>query len=117
MNKDEILAKSRQENKGRTDERELAVIAGGGKAAYFTGMAVCIAILLINSALRIFGSPNYNPALTFAVWGVWFSMQGVMFLYKYIKIGKKHEIVISIVYLVLASAMLTMMMLILFGVM
>lgn len=116
MNKDELLAKSREENKGRTDERELSIIAGGGKTAYFTGMAVCIAILLLNGVLRIFGSPNYNPSLTFAVWGVWFSMQGAMFLYKYVNIKKKHELMLSIVYIAFAIIMLTMMTLILFGV-
>ncbi len=116
MNKDEILAKSREENKGRTDEMELSVIAGGGKAAYFVGMAVCVAILLLNGALRIFESPNYNPALTFAVWGVWFSMQGAMMMYKYVKIKKKHELALSIFYIAFALIVLTMMTLVLFGV-
>ena len=48
MNKEEILAKSRNENKGRTDEMETAVLGKAGRIAAAAGGLVCMLIVILN---------------------------------------------------------------------
>ena len=46
----------------------------------------------------------YDPKLTSGPWGMYLSMMGVLFLYKYIKLKKKHELFLAIALLTVALA-------------
>ncbi len=92
MDKEAILEKSRMENKGR-DERDREALATAGQRAYAVGGLVCMAIVLIN---RIFGQDS-SPA-TWAAWTVYFAMAAVLFLVKYQKLKKTHELIFGVLF-------------------
>ena len=105
MNKEEILAKSRAENKG-TDEREKLVLIKAGQIAFTVGGVMCMLIALFNSILSMVdhGGTRTDPKLNTMLWGIYLSMLGSLFLYKYIKLKKKHELFLAIALLTVALA-------------
>ena len=108
MNKEEILAKSRAENKG-TDEREKLVLAKAGQKAFGAGLIVCMLITMFNGILSDIDKSLYDPKLTCGPWGIYLSMMGTLFLYKYVKLRKKHELVLSIFFLIVGLAALVVL--------
>lgn len=90
MNKKEILEKSRKENEGQLDERELQINANASKF----GMAVggCISIIMVILS-RIFDL----PLLGLSAWSVYFSMYGTRHLYNFIYTKDKIELFQAIV--------------------
>jgi len=100
MNREEILAKSRKENE-KMDEREKAAFTSAGQRATAVGGLVCVAILLLNTALDRFGDPT-----TWAVWAVYLSMTGTTLLAKYAKLKKRHELIFGCVQVLMAAAFL-----------
>jgi len=74
MNREEILEKSREENK-KMDEREKNALTVAGQRATAVGGLVCMAIILLNACLD-----RYNNPATWAVWGVYLSMTGTTLL-------------------------------------
>ena len=70
MNKDEILKKSQQENKGKLDERELAAFGKASRAGMFVGELLCIAMILVSEFVL------NMPELALFGWMVYFAMQG-----------------------------------------
>lgn len=105
MNKEEILAKSRAENKG-TDEREKLVLIKAGQIAFTVGGVMCMLIALFNSILSMVdhGGTRADPKLNTMLWSIYLSMLGSLFLYKYIKLKKKHELFLAIALLTVALA-------------
>ena len=89
MNKEEILAKSRQENKG-TDEMELTVLAKAGKLAAQIGMLVCCAVAVLQVA--------FTDSISYESWMIYFSILGTIFSVKYAKLHKKHELLLAILF-------------------
>ena len=86
MNKEEILAKSREENKGKVDERESQILSNASK----TGMAVGGVLSFV---FLIFSRIIDNPLLGFAAWCMYFSMYGSAHLYRFIKTKEKLQLV------------------------
>lgn len=109
MNKEEILEKSRAENKGRTDEMETAVLGKAGSIAAAVGGLVCILIVLLNLV-----SKNSDPKVSFAAWAVYGLMQGALFLVKYVKLRRAHELVLTILFLIIGSTALAFLVYLLF---
>jgi len=99
MNREEILEKSRQENKNQ-DEMERDALAKAGQRACAVGGIVC-ALIIIFEALFV-GQVNMST------WAVYLSMTGTMLLVKYTKLKKKHELVFGLMQLALALAFLVM---------
>ena len=85
MNKDEILEKSRKENEAQ-DERERLTLAQAGRIATAVGGCVCAVIILLDAVL--------SDAPSFAAWAVYLSMTGTTLLVKFLKLRKKHELLI-----------------------
>ena len=102
MNREEILAKSRKENKGN-DERELAALARAGQVASAAGGFVCVAILILEAILS-----DYNSRVVYAIWAVYLTITGTTLLAKYIKLKKKHELICGLIELIIAAAFLIM---------
>lgn len=99
MNKDEILEKSRRENKNK-DIAEIEVINRASSIATSVGMLVCCLI----SVLDVLFTDKVNCI----TWTIYFSMLGTRFLVKYIKLRKKHELFFSLIYLIISIAFFVM---------
>lgn len=96
MNKDEILSKSRKENKDG-DEREIQIWANSSKI----GMAVGG----IFSAITVMFSRVINePLLGLSAWAVYFSMFGSRRLYQFIKTKEKVRLLQAMIGIVFALA-------------
>ncbi|MEA4912925.1 MAG: DUF6442 family protein [Oscillospiraceae bacterium] len=89
MEKEDILEKSRSENKG-ADELELSVMAAAGKLAAKISMTVCCLIAVLQVI--------FTDSISYESWMIYFSILGTMFIVKYIKLHKKHELALSILY-------------------
>ena len=108
MNKDEILEKSRKENENR-DLAELEAIYRGSSIAVRVAGTLCV---LISDFERLVNG-KYNPA----VYAVYFCLFGVTFIYKYIKLKKKRELLWGVAWLVISAALLAVYVLETLGVM
>lgn len=89
MDREEVLRKAQEENKG-ADVAGLSVIEKGSRLAMSAGICL-IAILNLIEVIK-FGPCNY------AYFAIWFLMEAVLFGYKYAKLRKKHELVFTVVY-------------------
>jgi hypothetical protein len=94
MNRDEILEKSRAENKIR-DEREQRVDARAAQCAISIGVVVCSLLVLIQLILV----DRSNPG----VFAVWMSMSGTHTYIKYTQLQNKKWRILGIVELVAAA--------------
>ena len=99
MKKEEILAKAQEENKG-VDLVDKSAQRDAAWYAYFTIVLLVIVVDLVNG----FVLNNVNRGPDFAL----FSMAFVAFLVKYIKLRKKHELFVAIMWGTLAIMMLIM---------
>ena len=96
MNKNEILAKSRAENKNK-DIYEQEVLKQASRSAVVVQMALATLFFVI----QIFTGGGVN-------WGLWalvFSANMTNNWVKYIKLHRKYELVIAIAYTILVSIM------------
>lgn len=107
MNKEEVLQKAQQENCGR-DMADIEAQKNGTRAAYFVGVLLVILVDLVNG----FVLHNVNRGIDFVL----FSMAFVAFLVKYIKLRKRHELIVAICWGLLALSMLVVWILQLCGV-
>lgn len=89
MDREEILAKSRNENQ-KMDERERDVIGQAGKIAAMVGAIVCMLIYGIDYTF----AEKYSPSC-FIIYG---SIMVVANLVKYIKLKRKNELALTIVF-------------------
>lgn len=96
MNKDEILAKSRAENKNK-DVYEQEVLKQASRSAVVVQMALATVFFVI----QIFSGGGIN-------WGLWalvFSANMTINWVKYLKLHRKRELLIAIAYTILVSIM------------
>lgn len=99
MDKNEILEKSRQENKG-TDLFERDAMNSASQKAVAVGGLLCMFLSFADILLG--GSFNYT------LWGVYLSMTGTTLLVKYFHLRKPHELIFGIIELVLAIAFIVL---------
>lgn len=93
MDKDEILKKSREENKDR-DFVEEAVLATANSLSLAVGMIVCGLVSVLSAIFQ--GGPEYS------VWTVMWVIHASTFLFKYHKLRKRHELMMGLFYIALA---------------
>lgn len=89
MEKEEILEKSRKENKNK-DIAELEIINRSGKIAYVVGALLCCVISFLDW--------SFTKTINCACWMVNFGMLTAVFTVKYIRLKKRHELIFAIVY-------------------
>ena len=95
MNKEEILEKSRAENKNK-DIYEQEIL----KQASSSAVIVMMVLATVFFAVQIFVGGGAN-------WGIWalvFSANMTTLWVKYIKLRRKHELVMAIAYTILVAA-------------
>jgi len=97
MNKEEILAKSKQENHGQ-DVANLEV----SRASMLFGWITAVCLLAVVAVAEALVKDRMNNGIFFAV------MAGcsAIFINKYLKLRKQHELYIAIVYIFAAIAFL-----------
>ena len=89
MNKEAILEMSKQENKGQ-DLANLEISKSGMQIGWV--LAICLLAVISVTEAIIYSRVNN---------GVFFSVMAgcaSVFMYKYIKLHKKHELIISVIY-------------------
>ena len=93
MNKEEILAKSKQENHGQ-DIASLEV----SKASMLFGWITAVCMLAFVAVVEALVHDRMNSGIFFAV------MAGcsAIFINKYLKLRKRHELYIAVVYIIAA---------------
>lgn len=89
MNKEEILKKSRLENK-EMDERELQILADASKIGMTVGGILSVVIVIFSRMANI-------PLLGLSAWAIYFSMYGSHRLYHFIKTKEKIRLVQTII--------------------
>lgn len=93
MNKEEILEASRKENRNQ-DIVEAEVIKQASKIAYITGCITCMAICVLQLI--------FTDTINWGCWVVNYSILGTVFLIKAIKLKKRHEIILTVLYYTIA---------------
>ncbi len=97
MNKEEILAKAQSEGKER-DLPDREAQRSGAWLAYIIGVVLLILVDTVNGFVLHY----VNRGADFAL----FSMAFVVFLIKYLRLRKRHELIIAIIWGVLSLSML-----------
>ena len=97
MNREEVLEKSRKENKNQ-DEMEKETLAKAGQRACAVGGLVCMVVILFEAI--------FTDSVNFSTWAVYLSMTGTMLMVKYLRLKKKHELVFGLLQLTLAAVFL-----------
>lgn len=89
MNKEEILAASRKENRNQ-DLAEMECLKQASKVAYIVGCVICILVCLFQW--------NFSKTINWGCWVVNFSILGTVFLVKAIMMKKTREIILTVFY-------------------
>lgn len=97
MNKEEILKKAQEENKGN-DLADLSAQQKGAYISYFIGVIGIVIVNIIEAI--VLNRINYGADFVMCL------MIGVAFLYKYISLKKKHELFVTICYFSLSMMFL-----------
>lgn len=108
MNREEILKKAQAENNGK-DYADIEAQKTGTRAAYFVAVLLVIIVDTVNG----FVLGYVNRGMDFVL----FTMAFVAFLTKYLKLHKRHELIVTIMWGLLALSMLACWILQLCGVM
>lgn len=108
MNREEILKKAQEENSGK-DYADIEAQKAGTRAAYFVAVLLVIIVDIVNG----FVLGYVNRGMDFVL----FTMAFVAFLTKYLKLRKRHELIVAIMWGLLALSMLACWILQLCGVM
>ena len=91
MKKEEILSKAKEENK-QEDLFEKEVMVKGGNYSCVTAGVLATIFFIIQ--IFVGGGMNYG------LYAIVFSIPATGFIYKYIKLKKKHELYVSIFYVI-----------------
>ena len=97
MNREDILAKARQEGKEQ-DLPDREAQRNGAWAAYIVGVVLLILVDTVNGLVLHY----VNRGADFAL----FSMAFAVFLTKYLRLRKRHELIMAVIWGVLALSML-----------
>lgn len=108
MNREEILKNAQAENNGK-DYADIEAQKTGTRAAYFVAVLLVIIVDTVNG----FVLGYVNRGMDFVL----FTMAFVAFLTKYLKLRKRHELIVTIMWGLLALSMLACWILQLCGVM
>lgn len=93
MNKEEILKKAQNKKTNTPDEMELQVVQKGSGIAVFSILVFCLILMVVKMIAR---QPWYD------VYSIFFVSMGTQHFYKGIKLHQRHEIILGIIFSVLA---------------
>jgi len=90
MDKDEILARSRKENQDR-DFVEAEALGKANAIALSVGILVCGLLSVLHAMFA--DTPDYG------IWTAYFSVLATTMIVKFVKLRRRHELVIGLLYL------------------
>ncbi len=93
MDKEEILKASRKENKNK-DLAELEVTFQAGSHASRVGALACCLISLLSSTLA--------DIMLYSPWFIYFCIMGTNWLIRFIRLKRKSDLVLTVLFLILA---------------
>ncbi len=96
MNREEILAKSRQENKGKPDELEVMAFGKATRTGMYVGGAICIILVIVSRWVID------RPELALASWMIYMAMQGASNIVLYKHLRSQEKLISAIICTVLA---------------
>ena len=99
MNKNEILEKSRQENKHK-DEMEKEVFLKAGQRSCAVGSIICALIIVLETF--------FADQVNLSILALYFAMTGTMLISKYRKLKKIHQLIFGLIQLALAAICLVL---------
>ncbi len=97
MNREEILAKAQNEGK-EADLPDREAQQSGAWKAYIVGVILLVIVDTVNGLVL----HNVNRGADFAL----FTMAFILFLSKYLQLRKRHELIVAVIWGVLALSML-----------
>ena len=97
MNREEILAMSRKENEGKSDERELQIFSDASKVGMAVGALVAFLTVIFSRIIDV-------PILGLSAWSVYFLMYGSRHLVCFIKTKEKVRLVQALIGMVFGTA-------------
>ena len=97
MNREEILAMSRKENEGKSDERELQIFSDASRVGMAVGAFVAFLTIIFSRIIDV-------PILGLSAWSVYFLMYGSRHLVYFIKTKEKDRLVPALIGLVFGTA-------------
>ena len=89
MTREEILEKSRKDNKGM-DEMELYTIFRGGSIAKGVGLALCMLMVFLGDVL------GADPAAGLGAFGIYCGMYGTDRAYRWWKLRERSDLLLAI---------------------
>lgn len=89
MDKDEILERSRKENKDM-DFVEAEVLSKANSVALNVGMVVCCLLSILHAIFR--------ETVDLGAWTVYFSALTTTMIFKFVKLHKRHELILGLFY-------------------
>ena len=89
MTRDEILARSRKENR-TGDELEQHVISRGGSIAKGVGLALCMLMVFLGDVL------GADPAAGLGAFGIYWGMYGTDRAYRWWKLRERSDLLLAI---------------------
>ncbi len=96
MNREEILERSRAENRNK-DIYELEILKQASAKATIAMIALVGAFTMVQMLL--------GGGIHWGLWALSFTPEMVTFWMKYMRLRKKHELVMAIIYTIMVSAM------------
>ena len=90
MDKDEILARSRKDNRDR-DFVEAEAMVKANEAAFIAGVLLCSLLSVLHAI--------FQDSVDYAVWTVMFGMMATIMLAKFVRLRKRHELLLGLGYL------------------
>ncbi|WP_343208303.1 DUF6442 family protein [Anaerolentibacter hominis] len=99
MNKEEILEKSRQENKNQDIFEKDAIIRAGGVATK-AGLLLCCLIAVLEVCL--------TGSVSFGTWTIYFGILCTTFFTKYHILHRRHELMVAVLYLMFGLCFLSL---------
>jgi len=96
MDREEILKRSRKENEGQHDEREMAAHGHASRVGMLVGAFVCVALVLASEFIF------HIPEIGWVGWLVYFTMQGTGNIVLFKDLGNRKSLIWGVVELVFA---------------
>ncbi len=90
MDKEDILARTRKENKGKYDERELQIFADASKVGMVVGGILATIIVIFSKIINV-------PILGLGAWAVYFAMFGSRRFYQYLKLKERAKLLQAVI--------------------
>lgn len=100
MNKEDILARSRQENQGRPDELELVARGKAARVSVLVGAVICFVLYIVCGVVL------NRKDIAYAAWMIYSAMLGSNYLALYKHLKDSQHLVTGILYLTAAIIML-----------